>query len=211
MTNSFLAALQSQAQKTQQEREKTQAREQFARDMGNAWTQPTPEAKAGAQATALLSAFAAMPTPGPVLPEPIHIPEVRIERVLDRGRIDVYFSDKPDDRTLEILRGNGFRFRPSDKAWFHADNGRNRCILEDLLGVEFENPFVKECGVHDSTAGVPVDKGEDADMRDVVPASPEFERYRQQVDELIEHLNIRPADLMLLAIDALHKTTFGRN
>lgn len=44
-----------------------------------------------------------------------------------------------------------------------------------------------------------------------VPETGEYSRFKQQVNELLAEMDIDAADLMLLAVDCLHKATFGVN
>ena len=151
---------------------------------------------------------------------------VTVERVINRKRLDVFFSRKPSDQILAQLRGQGFRFRPSDRAWYHQDNENNRLFCEINLGASFDdsdadthavitdddtqafkdsNQVTLTCAVSKS----PSDSVTTA-IDSVQSFTPEFERYKMQVNQLIEHLKMEPADLQLLAIDYLHKFIFHK-
>jgi len=140
-----------------------------------------------------------IPTPKPD-PLPAYAPIVNIDLVLNRNRIDVFFNEKPSDEILCGLRGQGFHYRPSDKAWYHQDTQTNRDFLNSLLKCDIAQKGIVSGDIEPST-----------DYRPSEELSPEFVKFRSQTNELLEHLKCEPADLMLIAIDALHKSTFSRD
>ena len=150
------------------------------------------------------------PTPAPmarVVPENKQIVSVSI--VMDRNRLDVTFSIKPDSATLASLHAWAWHYRPSDKAWYHLDCEANRQYLRDTFGLDID----KRVDHNDANPLL----GYDRLVRDVPTASVEvessdrFEMFKRQVNELSDTLKLDPADLMLEAIACLHKATFPRN
>ncbi len=118
-------------------------------------------------------------------------PTLIIERVLNRKRLDLFFSSKPDADTLESLHNCGWCYRGTDKAWYHVDTERNRHYLKRKFNIS-----VSEDSDHIADDAVTVNEPESKD-------SPEFAEFKRKVNILVEHLNVSPADLMILAIDAL--------
>lgn len=160
----------------------------------------------------LVSKSEAKPIAKPV--QPVDVLKVTIDLVVNRNRIDVFFSQKPSNSVLDSLRSNGFHHRPSDKAWYHQDNLVNRKFLNSTFDADLE---IVE----------PVLQPEPKTQQTIVvaPPLPDFDSeeykspyndshygvYRDQVDQLIQKLQIRPADLMLRAIDCLYVQVFGSN
>lgn len=146
---------------------------------------------------------------------------VTIDRVLNRHRLDVFFNQKPSEEILKSLRAHDFHYRPSDKAWYNKDTETNRIFLEYAFGAH----FVDSSDVEDSKS---YEVSDNSILDNVVvpensvtltsvnnekdlEVSPQFAKFRSQTNELLEHLKCEPADLMLIAIDALHKQTFSRD
>ena len=54
----------------------------------------------------------------------------------EENRIMFLFPGKPDDDTRQLLKGHGFRWSPTRKAWVRMLNGRGRfaamCVREKL-------------------------------------------------------------------------------
>lgn len=128
---------------------------------------------------------------------------VTVDVVLDRNRLDVFFSRKPDAMVLDDLRNNGFHYRPTDSAWYHKDTKQNRELLNNRfnagLEIEQENQPVIEV--------VP----EVVPSAEIIEDTP-FENYKRQISDLMQELRLEScADLQLLAIDCLHRQTFARN
>lgn len=48
-------------------------------------------------------------------------------------RIQFLFDDKPDEKTREVLKGNGFRWSPKNKAWQRMLNDNGRRAAERVL------------------------------------------------------------------------------
>lgn len=149
-----------------------------------------------------------IPVVAPIQPKPIAIPGVNVtakptltvERVINRKRIDLFFSSKPDDDVLGSLHGNGWRYRPSDKAWYNKDDECTRHYLKMKFNIELEEARSVE---------MPVEFKPDEHHKELKPtpvvgdSNPKFEQFKSKVNRLIEYFKIEPADLMLLAIDAL--------
>lgn len=124
--------------------------------------------------------------------------EIRVERVLDRRRLDLFFSRKPDEESLQVLRTAGFRFRPSDKAWYHADTPQNR----QAIGTYFSIQWPETQAVDSEAQPLP---------ELTILEAPQWARYKQQVKELLEHTKLDCADLQLFVVDLAHKALFGKN
>jgi hypothetical protein len=158
---------------------------------------------------------------------------VTVDRVLNRNRLDVFFSVKPPEGVLEALRNAGWHFRPSDKAWYHQDSEVNRTFLSTLLHIEWpaEPEHIAPAVVLPdvvpvarlsapevpAAALVPVPTTIEISEReytvvDYTPQPEAFSRYTQQVDELKTHLKlVDSTQLLFAAVDCLHKQTFCQN
>ncbi len=120
-------------------------------------------------------------------------PNFIIERVLNKNEIWLYFREgylREHVMIWNIIRTElSGEFNMVGKYWKIADNYDSQSFCDHYLGTEFlvaEEPEV------------------------VTPITP-FDTYKQQCSELITHLGCDVADLALLAVDAFHKQTFGRN
>ncbi len=130
------------------------------------------------------------PVPAPIT--------VRCERVLNRNRLDLYFSAKPSKETRNELKDQGFTWDDSRQCWRHQDTTINRLYLAD----KFNLPELMQDKFNDEA------KDEDETKQDF---SPHYMRFKNQVKSLQEHLKIDAADLMLQAIDCLYTQTFKVN
>ena len=119
-------------------------------------------------------------------------PHIIVERVINKHRIDLFFNSKPDDVTLAALHKNGWHYRPSDKAWYHKDATEQHVFLELELGIVIEEKKLEEPPIADS-------------FTQNTEELPEYTEFKRQVNVLVEHLKVSPADLMLLAIQALYE------
>lgn len=140
-------------------------------------------------------------------PDPVPVINVRAERVLDRGRLDLFFSSKPVQETLNKLRDQGFRWNPDNKTWYHKDNLINRLFVADTFGLsellqdQFnDDPKIADNGKESTISSDPM-----------VEHSPEYETFKKQVNALQKELKLDAADLMLKAIDFLYTSTFKVN
>lgn len=159
--------------------------------------------------------------------DPVVTPEVtpitvKIERVVNRNRLDIYFSDIPSVEIRDSLKNQGFRFDGERKAWYHKDTLLNRLYLHttfgapDLLTMEtlnFDSNEIKDTDTGDrvgdtsKTPQNPILETED----DSEKVSEEFKRYKMQVNALVEELKLDPADLMIRAIGCLYDSVFRVN
>lgn len=122
--------------------------------------------------------------------------------VTARDRLDIQFPDgKPDQVVIEDLKLNGFRWNRASQCWFHRNDDRNRETLKTLFGIEISQDMLTDEESEKSS--------ENEAQEPETPVSPEFKKYRDQVDTLIEVLGVRPADLMLLAVDSLYREKIG--
>lgn len=125
---------------------------------------------------------------------------ITCERVLNRNRLDVFFSRKPGDEILQKLKAQGFRDRDTDKGWFHFDSEDNRAFCTKEFGAVFEDDNTPD-NIEAPAAPIAVE----------ATVTPEYETFKRQVNELIEYMKVEPADLMLLAVNTLHKKVFGKD
>lgn len=135
---------------------------------------------------------------------------VKIERVLNRNRIDIYFPEKPSEEIRSRLKDRGFRFDPERCAWYHKDTLLNRVFLSE----HFNAQGLITSDDLDSIQGEVADDLSKSIVEEPVTASEGsevYQQYKKQVNALIEELKIDPADLMLLAIDTLYRSTFKFN
>jgi hypothetical protein len=118
---------------------------------------------------------------------------INIDLVANRNRIDVFFSDKPDQYILDMLKANGWHHKKIPvPVWYHQDNQWNRDFLNQLLNLNIESKGMISADVEPS---------------ELTP----FDIYKRQCAELIEELKIDSADLALIAIDTLHKQAFSKD
>lgn len=135
------------------------------------------------------------------------IQEIKIERVLNRNRIDIYFPEKPSEAIRGKLKDRGFRFDPERCAWYHKDTLLNRVFLSETFNAQ--GLIVSDD--LDSIQGEVANDLQKSIVEEREPlgeGSEVYQTYKKQVNALIEELGIDPADLMLLAIDTLYRATF---
>ena len=143
----------------------------------------------------------------PQAPLQVEVPKVvtlRVELVVNRNRIDLFFSDKPEARVLELLKLNGWHFRPSDRAWYHQDNLNNRKFVSQELS---NDPSLLD-QTYDDQGPAMISSDVEEESKDL-PDS--FLIYKRQVNDLLAELKIDSADLMLLAISKLHDQIFTKH
>lgn len=120
----------------------------------------------------------------------------RVERVVNKNRLDIYFTQAPNQVTRNNFKSMGWRYSPDRVCWYHQDNKQNCDWLAErynVQGLDTVDKFKTEPEI-------------------VEPEfTPEYATFRVQVDELLAYTKICPADLMLKAIDCLHKKTFSQN
>jgi hypothetical protein len=164
----------------------------------------------------------------PPTPAPVSFLDIldRVEIVANKKRLDLYFSTVPSESQRDQLKAAGWWYNPTDRSWYHADRLENREWIARWIGVSLESypaptvaPVVTPAPtvapvVTPAPTVAPVVTPAPTVAPVVTPAptvADELSRYRSQVDELIGHLKICPADLQLLAIDRLHKAEFSRD
>lgn len=149
--------------------------------------------------------------------------------VANKNRLDVLFNRKPEQPILDSLKDQGFKYNPVTKAWYHKDNKFNRSYLALFFGADFpleETEYTDHDLVNDIdptdpdvqqsiTLTAQVNEAptpEESKPIAYTPSqSPNFERYKDQVNKLSEFHQLDPVDLMMLAIDALYTRTFNYN
>lgn len=138
-------------------------------------------------------------SPKIIKPEPItevKKQEIRIEFVINKKRIDLFFIPSADDKTIDLLVNHNWQWELSSNHFCKEDTNENRKFLIkhfnakiELLEEETPETFQKS----------------DLILNDV---SPEFATYRMQVNKLLETLKCEPAGLMLIAINCLYNEHF---
>lgn len=114
------------------------------------------------------------------------------------------------------------RWDPIGSYWHCADVPGNRQLLERELGADFSGLEADIVSVPAAPAIVSepalvASEPQPAEMSDseveerILVDGARFLIFRSQIDELREHLGIDGADLMVLAVDCLHKTRLGGN
>lgn len=93
-------------------------------------------------------------------------------------------EDEPVAGKMYALTGNDGNCIAAGKSWTESEV-KDMPVVPPL---ETEEPIIAE-----------------------VPETGEYSRFKQQVNELLAEMDIDAADLMLLAVDCLHKATFGVN
>lgn len=146
-------------------------------------------------------------------PNPASMPQTandypRIERVINKQRIDLFFAEKPAAAVRAKMKAQGAWWNDDRKCWEFRDTFGNRGWLEDNFGAEFPEEQVAEISAEPETKEAP--KQEPVFRTDAEPV-PALAKYRQQVDELIAVLDVRPADLILIAIDFLHAAKVNKH
>lgn len=132
-------------------------------------------------------------------------PTLIVERVLNRNRIDLFFSNKPDQKILDSLNNHGWHYRGKDKAWYHQDSEENVLYLCKMFNVGAELHEYKKTStgkIEPDTELIysePVQVTANSEITD----TPQFTEFKRKVNLLVDHLKIDMADMMLLAIDAL--------
>jgi len=133
----------------------------------------------------------------------------RVEISINSKRLDLYFTGKPSEQVRTDLKANGFWFNPTTKAWYHKDCQANRDFIKDYFKFEIQDldDSFKDSGAVSYEMSAVDQKPKSALSDTDYPAT--YQAYKKQVDELMKALEItEPADLMLIAIDKLHKDTF---
>lgn len=146
----------------------------------------------------------------PKAPEAFRMYTVTVDIVINKNRLDVFFSEKPSEQDLETMRNGGFHFRPKDKAWYHKDSKENREYLTQNLGIKFDTiQDAPQPAIAAPIASAPLAQSgnEEQSQDSALELSPDFIRYRKQHAELISIFNCDPIDLHMKAIDALYNAT----
>lgn len=128
----------------------------------------------------------------------------RVEINVTSNRLDLFFTGIPSKKTRQLMKDNGFWYNGETKTWYHRDCETNRQFLRNVFDVALEPkqevPATPQLQVSPTFDPLPDHKGSDA-----------FEAFKAQVNELMAELKLDSADLMLVAIDCLHKKTFSRD
>lgn len=137
---------------------------------------------------------------------------VTINVELSRNRIDIFFNRIPDEGIRSELKKQGFWFSSTANNWYHKDTPKNREFLVKQFNAEFpidesNEPDEIEITSVDSVTLTSVNKP----ISYKSETSSNFDRYKEQVNKLSEHYQVDPADLMVLAMDALYTRTFNYN
>lgn len=137
---------------------------------------------------------------------------ITVERVLNKNRIDVFFSNPPVDRVVQMLQERHWSFRHEDKAWFNSDTYDNRLFCEQHLGASFDEmgdinaPITEGTETSEVLHAVTLTGNVQQPMKDFC-----YETYKLQCRELQAHFKCEFADLAIVAINHFHKATFSRD
>lgn len=162
----------------------------------------------------------------------------RIVFIANKQRIELYFDNKPTGSIRQSLKANDFFWNELDKCWHTRDTARARSYLEDYFNAEFGGTSEIDQRInlitkakepepvlipipHEALAACPNCNAQTrcpacnppnppSEDKSEEPIPEPLAKYRQQVDDLIAMLDVRPADLMLMAIDFLHTAKVKR-
>lgn len=133
--------------------------------------------------------------------------EVRVRLMLATEEIEVHFSRFPGESIIADLKKAGFRWNST--CWFAKDSEQKRAFCRARFNAAELEPF------QETPTPAPVEPPKlvvrDTPVEAAKPDTSPFGIYKRQVDELVEYLHINPSDLLLLAMDKLHKATFSVN
>lgn len=131
--------------------------------------------------------------------------------MLNKNRLDVFFSTKPSDDILKQLKDRCFSFDYQRICWYNKDTDVNREFLKHYFNADF--PEVKPIDIQSGQLAIKapnlpvVESDESGDTN--TKGTPEYLKYKHQVNRLIDALGIDAADLILLAIDTLYREKIG--
>lgn len=169
------------------------------------------QAALAAKAQALNQARLATKPEAKSVPAPEQKPiNVFIDLHKKDNEIRISFTDQPSDGIKKLMLANGWKVQLVAGIWSHDDCEANREFCRKVFNAvldPYEDHTVSDgCAVIDA----PVLESDPVPSLDN-DGSPDFNRYKQQIRELLEHLKVDCADLQLMAIDSFHKATFARN
>lgn len=131
-----------------------------------------------------------------------------VRAVVNYNRLDIIFSEGPSEDKRHALLNGGWQYNDDGAYWYHADTQDNRDFIASCFDVriippkrEPESPGVVESRSSGDIVSTMTTPG------DLLA----FDIYKKQIDELIGHLKIGPADLQIRAISALHRLVFSRS
>lgn len=143
---------------------------------------------------------------------------IRVERVLNRNRLDIYFPQKPTEYVRSLLKTHGFRFNDERVCWYHQDNLQNREFLVRQFNASFSDSaeVPQSTESHDSESAHSQGRVEALQSTGNDPEkdsgdSETWQRFKMQVNALQSELGLDSADLMVTAIDCLYKKTLNIN
>lgn len=124
----------------------------------------------------------------------------RIERILNRNKLHVYFEHEVTTDAKQCLESRGFMFNPSLNCWHNQDNSENIDFLIEKFGAP---DSLRTATLSNSKVSTEPEQTEHTSH------SEPFLKYIRQVDALKEALKIDSADLCMLAVDCLYNKTFN--
>lgn len=135
---------------------------------------------------------------------------VTIDDNVKPAELHVWFNRYPGPDIIADLKTAGFRW--NSRIWWAADSEPKRAFCRARLNARELEPFVNLYVEPLPEAAKIIVAPEPApEVEPALPDTSPFGIYKCQITELLEYLKIEAADLQLLAIDKLHKATFGRN
>lgn len=140
----------------------------------------------------------------------------KVERVLNRNRLDVYFDVCPTELQRRNLKDQGFRWNPDKVCWYHKDTLANCKFLESVFnvqGLDTIDSFKVADSETDKSKDEPISNPEsfhdESKIDPLLESSEIFREYVRKVNALQAHLGIDTADLTIKAITCLYDNTFN--
>lgn len=132
-----------------------------------------------------------------------------VRAVVNYNRLDIIFSEEPSEDKRHALLNSGWQYNDDGAYWYHADTQGNRDFIASCFDVRIipprREPEASEVvRSRPSSDAAPTTTTTQGDLL-------AFDIYKKQIDELIEHLKIGPADLQIRAISALHRLVFSQS
>lgn len=136
---------------------------------------------------------------------------VKIDHVINKNRLDIFFSARPEQDTIHILKSNGWYYRGKDLAWQHQYKQENIRFIQEKIIPFFEcdsYPVMEVTEKNEPQIDTPLN-----DLDEPLPSVctndhlVKFETYCRQVDYLKLQLKIDLQELLYQAIDHYYNIT----
>lgn len=141
--NDFLNALKRKAETTKANQRKAPVRKsegQRLRDSGAMVIGYSPVMIDGVEIPSIMNTDMSAGTvrPTPFIASRLITPIERVEIMVSRNRLNVYFAEKPTAETRASLKRQNWEWIDSRLCWEHSDTESNREYLRQVFGVEIE-------------------------------------------------------------------------